>query len=516
MSVLSSFFEYVLKRCTRSNGLKALLAISAYYAYKYRGHAIGTRRRLDLKQPKGAVPLLGHLPLLASVPLDEFYEFLEKQYNEHGPVWSISLPGFGRMIQIDTPENIEHVLKTNFWGYGKGQLFVDIIMDTSGHGIFASDGARWKFQRHLAVSIFNIKAFREFTSNVFVVVGKKVIEILGKAADEGTVIDLQRVILHFTLDVFGATSFGERFGCLDNIDQEVPFAEALDDMLEIIVNRVNDPMWKIRERLNGTSKRAADHNELIHNYARNIMEKRRREGHHADKKDLLQLFMDGKDEQGNPVSDEIIVDNIITFTIGGRDTTALALTWMFYLLLREGSDPEVVNKVVREVDEALGGGDPTYETHKEQKYAEACFHEALRVFPVSPRNLRYCEKDDVLPDGTKVYAGEWVTWSSYVMGRSESIWGPDAKEYKPSRWLNTEKPSPSKFNAFHAGPRTCIGQQFATIESLTIIGMILQSFNLELEDPSRVPKYRPSLTFPMVGGLNVRVTRRSDATAPMV
>ncbi|KAF9358000.1 hypothetical protein BGX26_002686 [Mortierella sp. AD094] len=435
MSVLISFFEYVLKHSTRSNGLKALLAISAYYVYSYRGHAIGTRRRLDLKQPKGAVPLLGHLPLLASVPLNELYQFLEKQNNELGPVWSISIPGFGRMIQIDTPENLEHVLKTNFWGYGKGPLFVDIVKDTSGHGIFASDGARWKFQRQLAVSIFSIKAFREFTSSVFVVVAKKVIEALGKAADEGTTIDLQKMMLHFTLDTFGAVSFGESFGCLDNIDQNVPFAEAIDDMLEIIANRINDPMWKIRERLNGTSKRAADRCKLIHDYARNIMDKRRREGYHAEKKDFLQLFMEGKDEH------------------------------------------------------------------------------ALRVFPVSPRNLRYCEKDDVLPDGTKVYAGEWVSWSSYVMGRSESIWGPDAKEYKPSRWLNTEKPSPTKFNAFHAGPRICIGQQFAIIEALTVIGMIFQSFNLELEDPSRVPTYRPSLTFPMVGGLSVRVTRRSGATA---
>ncbi|KAF9147409.1 hypothetical protein BGX20_006655 [Mortierella sp. AD010] len=165
-----------------------------------------------------------------------------------------------------------------------------------------------------------------------------------------------------------------------------------------------------------------------------------------------------------------------------------------------------MEKLFQEVDDVVQGSHPTYETYKKQKYAEACFYEV-------PRNIRRCEKDDILPDGTKVYAGEWVTWSTYAMGRSELVWGPDAKKYKPSRWINTEKPSQSKFNSFHAGPRVCLGQQFATIEALTIIAMILQSFDLKLEDPSRVPTYKPSLIFPMAGGLNVRVSRRSGAIA---
>ncbi|KAF9348142.1 hypothetical protein BGX26_000423 [Mortierella sp. AD094] len=475
MPFLISFFEYVLMHSTRSNGLKALLVISAYYVYNHRAHAIGTRRRLDLKQPKGAVPLLGHLPLMASVPLTELYEFLEKQNNELGPVWSISLPGFGRMIMIDSVENLEYVVKTNFWNFGRGPLYKAMLRDIVGYG-------------------------------------KKVIDSLGKAADEGTVVDFQNLMHNFTLDTFGAVSFGETFGCLDSNDQGHPFAVAIDDMLEGLAGRLKDPMWKITERLNGASKKVAYNRKVLRDYSQNIIDKRRREGFHTGKKDLLQLFIEGKDENGQSLSDDLIIDNIITFLVAGRDTTAQALTWMFYLILRDGADPDIMNRIDREVVEVLEEADPTYETHKKQKYTEACFNEALRIFPVVPRNLRYCESDDILPDGTKVYAGEWVSWSSYVMGRSESIWGPDAKEYRPSRWLNTEKPSSSKFNSFHAGPRACVGQQFAIIEALTITGMIFQSFNLELEDPSRVPKYKASTNFPMADGLNVRVSRRSGAT----
>ncbi|KAF9352671.1 hypothetical protein BGX26_009555 [Mortierella sp. AD094] len=371
MSVLITFFEYLLKHRTRSNAYKILLTITAYYVYKYRSHAIGTRPRHDLKEPKGALPLIGHLALLASVKLTEIHQLVEKQYNDLGPVWSISLPGFGRMIQIDTPENIEHVLKTNFANYGKGQAFVNIVGEFVGNGIFTSDGAKWKFQRQLASNIFKIKAFSEYTSNVFVVVGKKFTDILGKAADEGTVIDLQKILLHFTLDAFGAVSYGESFGCLDNIDQVVPFAEAIDDAFDICFKRAHDPLWKIKERLNGVSKKAEHNKQVLRNYAQDIMNKRRRDGYHGEKKDLLQLLMEGEDEEGKPLSDEFIIDGIITFTIGGRDTTALALTWMFYLLLRDGADTSNMNKLFQEVDDVLQGSHPTYETYKKQKYAEA-------------------------------------------------------------------------------------------------------------------------------------------------
>lgn len=77
----------------------------------------------------------------------------------------------------------------------------------------------------------------------------------------------------------------------------------------------------------------------------------------------------------------------------------------------------------------------------------------LRLYPSVPRNMKICVQDDVLPDGTKIHKGEWFTWSSWVMGRSELVWGPDAKQYKPSRWIDAEKPSQGKFSSFHVGPR---------------------------------------------------------------
>ncbi|KAF9082043.1 cytochrome P450-dit2 [Mortierella sp. GBA35] len=130
---ITDLFKYVLEHASRTNNLKLLLAFSAFFLYKYRSHAVGTRRRADLKTPKGAVPFLGHLSLMASIPGTKLYDFYEKNYNELGPVWSISLPFF-RMVQGDSPELVEHVLKNNFWAYEKGPVVRDCFGDLFGNG----------------------------------------------------------------------------------------------------------------------------------------------------------------------------------------------------------------------------------------------------------------------------------------------------------------------------------------------------------------------------------------------
>ncbi|KAF9911531.1 Protein kinase alk2 [Linnemannia zychae] len=510
---IAELVKYILEHATRTNNIKLLLAISAVFLYKYRSHAVGTRRRPDLKAPKGAVPILGHMPLLASIPGTKLYDFFEKNYNELGPVWSISLPFIGRMVQGDSPELVEHVLKHNFWAYEKGPILRETLKDLFGKGIFASDGPQWKFQRKMASHIFSVRAFREYTSDVFNKEAEKVLAYLGKAADAGTQIDFHALMLHFTLDSFGTVSFGESFGCLDNIESQVDFAVAFDDLTSVTSDRLMDPAWRIREALTKAGKKNVNDRNLVRGHAMKIIEKRRAEGYHKPKKDLLQLFMETKDDEGNALTDEHLIDVILNFTIAGRDTTAQTLSWMFYLLNRDGTDPSILKTLVQEVDDVLQGGLPSYESHKQQKFGEACVNEALRIFPVVPRNLKLCVQDDVLPDGTKIYAGEWFTWSSYVMGRSEKIWGSDVLEYKPSRWLQGEKFSQGKFNSFHAGPRVCLGMNFAMLEALTVIGLILQRFELTLVDSSKLPPYGVSVTFPMLEGLPMKVQRRRTAVA---
>ncbi|KAF9943755.1 Protein kinase alk2, partial [Mortierella alpina] len=288
-----------------------------------------------------------------------------------------------------------------------------------------ADGEHWKWQRKLASNIFSVKAFRHYTSDVFCREGQAVIEYLNSVADTGRAVDMQQLFYCYTLDSFGEIAFGQSFGCLVDPEKEVAFAAAFDRLNNSLANRALTPSWRLRDWWTGNDVKIKRDSKEVRDFALKIIQKRRsEEGEEGPRnKDLLQLFMDLNNE-GETLSDDMLIDSVLNFVIAGRDTTAQALSWTFYLMHRATASPEILEQLVKETDDVLAGGLPTYESTKQQKYAEACFHEALRLYPSVPKNLKTCVEDDVLPDGTKVYKGDRVAWSSYAMGRSSSVWGP--------------------------------------------------------------------------------------------
>jgi len=299
-----------------------------------------------------------------------------------------------------------------------------------------------------------VQGFRDFTDSVFCKEADLVRDYLGKIADQGRAIDLQEVFYKFTLDSFGEIAFGESFGCLKDLEQEVEFASAFDRLNTSLSHRFGTPFWKFTQWWTGEQEQIERDAKTVYDFAYGVIQRRREQGFDRQHKDLMQLFMEAEDEDGKPLSTVMMKDTLMNFVIAGRDTTAQALSWMFYLIHRSSARKEILEKLQEETDRILKGGYPTYETTKQQKYAEACLHETLRLYPSVPQNMKICVQDDVLPGGYKVYKGEKIAWSTWAMGRDTGIWGPDALEFKPERWLTGEKPSSSKFVSFHLGPRT--------------------------------------------------------------
>ncbi|KAG9073273.1 hypothetical protein KI688_001065 [Linnemannia hyalina] len=496
-----------------SNRRKLLLAIILYTVYKYRRSVLFVRPRPDLPGPPG-LPLIGNFWEMATTPTAVFHQSQERNFAKYGRVYTMAIPGVGRTITVKDPEIMDHILKTHFWNYEKGTRSKQTIGPLAGNGIFTADG---EWQRQYASKIFTVKAFRQYTNDVFVQEAQRAIDYIETFADTGKVVDLQRLFYCFTLDSFGEIAFGEVFNCLGDPTKDVKFAAAFDRLNHNLSGRFFSPTYKLVEWWTGTDKLITEDRTIIRDFAQKIIDRRRRERQEQvkvdeGKKDLLQLFMDiGSEEGGTPLSDDMLVDSVLNFIIAGRDTTAQALAWTFYLMHRRGADPAIVQRMQEETDSVLQGGLPTYETTKQQKFAEACFNESIRLFPAVPRSTRICTQDDELPGGIKVHKGERVNWNTYAMGRDEKIWGPDAKVYNPFRWMEMkEKPTSSKFLSFHHGPRTCLGQGFAVTEAVTLMSMFFQKYTFELENPDQKANYIPSLTLPLAGGLRARVNRRTD------
>lgn len=251
----------------------------------------------------------------------------------------------------------------------------------------------------------------------------------------------------------------------------------------------------------------------MHEYADEII-RSRREQKTEKEEDLLSRFM--ANEENSP---EYLRDIVISFILAGRDTTSSALSWFFWLL---SSKPDVEKNILKELEnirthKRKNISDPfTFDEIREMHYLHAAITEALRLYPPVPVDSKACVKDDIMPDGTFVEKGWFVTYHTYAMGRMENIWGKNCREFLPERWMENgvcRQESPFRFPVFHAGPRICLGKDMAYIQMKSIAASVIERFEIDVVDKEKGPEHLLSLTLRIKGGLPVMVRRRCvDAT----
>ena len=434
-----------------------------------------------------------------------------------GKVYTLKIPGRNRIIVCLDPKDVEHVTKTNFDNYVRGAELNTIFQDFFGGGIFNADGHSWYTQRKVASNIFNVKNFREFFATTFQTEAILMLKILEQAAKDEQVIDLCDLFHRYTLDSFTQIAFGVKLNILqsylDGDHRPVSFAAAFDFAQSVIDSRIFNPFYGLTERLSGAHGRYRQAIAEMDTFAYEVIQHRREDPKASERSDLLSLFMNAKaDDTGRHYTDKELRDIVMNMVIAGRDTTAQALSWTFYEL---DCRPDVVEKMRNEAESVLGQhfkttdpDTPSYDAIKEMVYGRAVFTEALRLHPSVSKQGKVALKDDVLPSGYSIKAGSMVAFASYAMGRSSELWGADALEFKPERFVNVAAPSPFKYFAFNAGPRLCLGQNMATIEAMTALTLILRDFDVQLAVPRSQIHYGNGLTLNLASGLPVRVHLR--------
>lgn len=210
---------------------------------------------------------------------------------------------------------------------------------------------------------------------------------------------------------------------------------------------------------------------------------------------------------------------LISFIMAGRDTTSAAMTWFFWLLSRY---PNTENDLVKEIKKFKPKETTTlnYESLKELTFLKASLNECMRLYPPVAWDSKHATCDDTLPDGTKVLAGDRVTYFPYGMGRMETLWGKDWFEFRPDRWFVEEglekneggrlimrEVCPFKFPIFQAGPRVCLGKEMAFVQMKYVVASILSRFEIRVVSPEK-PVFVPLLTAHMAGGLKVLLSKR--------
>ena len=305
--------------------------------------------------------------------------------------------------------------------------------------------------------------------------------------------------------------------------QENPFANAFDSATEATLQRFLFPsfLWRVKKALGVGSERSLRESlATVDQYMTEAIAARKA----TPSDDLLSRFMKKRDGSGRAFPEDVLQWVALNFVLAGRDTSSVALSWFFWMLmLRRDVERKVVLEIVSVLRETRGDDcgrwteEPLdFDELDRLVYLKAALAETLRLYPSVPQDSKYVVEDDVLPDGTVVPAGSAVTYSIYSVGRMESIWGKDCAEFRPERWLSAdgtrfEPPKDAyRFVAFNGGPRTCLGKDLAYLQMKSIASAVLLRHSVELV-PGHKVEQKMSLTLFMKSGLRVHVKPRDLA-----
>jgi cytochrome P450 len=499
--------------------IAALVAVAAAYAIAQAGRSsVKTPKLADgtpLPQPTTTLPVIGNtLDFIKNN--DIFHDWISDLVQQFGDKpFVLRAPGRPNIIVISTPEAFEDVTKTQYDNFGKGEFLYDQLHDLLGRALTIVDGDKWRYQRKIFANLFSVRQLRDVMQPVIRKHGATLHSIFTTASNTHEPFDLFRLFNRFTMESFSEIAFGIQMGSLAS-GEDHPFETAFDAAQEISTRRFAVPVWYWKlERLltvgpEGELKRSMKEiNKTVLHFISESMARRER-GETRDAKDIVSLVLDSVG--GETIDPELLRSIVIAALVGGRDTSAQTMSWFVHVISQH---PEVEQKVREEIFaripalEKNPGYFPTMEEVQDLPYLEACLKETLRLYPAASFNVKHCFEDTFLSDGTFVPGDSQIGLPYWAMGRRASIWGDDCNEFKPERFLDPEtgklvQVSPFKFNAFHAGPRICLGMNLALMEMKTIVAGLLSRFHIA-PVPGQIVTYTRSISLPMRNPFMVRI-----------
>ncbi|KAI6003547.1 cytochrome P450 [Pisolithus orientalis] len=422
---------------------------------------------------------------------------------EYGPVVNVRIMFEDRIFTTE-PEHIKAILSTQFNSFEKGPVLRDQLNALLGTGVFNSDGETWKFHRSMTRPFFSKDRISHF--DIFEKHAEDALNQAKARLQEGYPVDFQDMIYRFTLDSATEFLFGKSVNSLSvglvYPQNSLPgqnkeytshpsnvFARALSDAQSLAALRGRlGTFWRLADFW---SDRVEKEMKVCYNLIDPILK---------EALELKRSMKEGKQSAGQgqglledtllgdliSCTDDptVIRDEIVNILIAARDTTASTLTFLVYMLSQH---PDVLERLYAEVLSTVGcSRRPTYDDVREMKYMRAVINETLRLYAPVPFNVRTSIEAAVWPGvngGPPIYIPPKTRtpYSVFLMHRRKDLWGPDAEIFDPGRFLDDRlkylTSNPFIFLPFNAGPRICLGQQFAYNEISFFLVCLLQTFS---------------------------------------
>jgi cytochrome P450 len=431
------------------------------------------------------MPILGMLPAVRRDPIGVF----SRAARRFGDVVYFKI-GPRRGYLITSPADIRHVLQDNARNYHKSPLYQK-LRTSIGNGLLTSEDGFWLRQRRIAQPAFHRQRIAGL-AGVMAQAARETADQWASVASDGRPVDIADEMMRFTRTVVLRALLGGDLG---------PFSSTIDQAWVVINEHVGSSFWSlgIAEKFQRAKARRFEEARFILRQAVDyVINERRR--HPSDSADLLSMLMAARDEEtGERMTDEQLRVEVTTFLLAGQETTSLALTWTWYLLSQH---PAARQRLEHELDTVLRGRPPEYSDLASLPYTRMVVDESMRLYPPAWGFSRQALNDDTL-GGYRLPRGWLAFVIPYVLHRLPAFW-TDPETFEPERFSPERSADRPKFAyiPFGAGPRQCIGNQFALLEAQLSVATLAQRYRLQLVPGHRVEAWplitlRPKFGMPM-------------------
>jgi cytochrome P450 len=411
--------------------------------------------------PKG-LPLFG----LAFQVLRDPLETLRRLAREYGDIVCVPIVNQHRIF-LNHPDYIEQVCIVQQAKFHKSKLTKDVTQRLLGQGLLISEGDFWRRQRRLAQPAFHRSRINEYGATMV-----ERAEVRMKQWRDGDVRDITQEMMAMTLDIAVRTLFGST---LQTEAEQV--GDSLGYLMRYSLRKARSPI-KIPENWpTPANRRATRETQFLDSLVYGIIKERQAEGNTNHHHDLLAMLMSAMDEDGTQMTPRQLRDESMTLFLAGHETTALTLSWACYML---SENPAAEARLHEELQGILADRAPELADFERLPYLRAVVNETLRLYPaayiVARTSVAPCTIAGYdFPADTTMIMAQWV------MHRDPRYFD-DPEVFRPERWLNgleNRLPAGAYF-PFGDGPRRCIGQGFALLESALVLATIAQKYRFKL------------------------------------
>lgn len=422
---------------------------------------------------------------------------------------------------VSDPAIARHVLRNYGTKYSKG-LVAEVSEFLFGSGFAIAEGSLWTARRRAVVPSLHKRYLSVMVDRVFCKCAGRMVEKLKVNARDGVSVNMEQMFSQLTLDVIGLSLFNYNF---DALTADSPVIDAVYTALKEAELRSTDilPYWKIEFLCKVIPRqiKAEKAVKVIRDTVEELIIKCKEivdaEGEMIESEEyvnesdpsILRFLLASRED----VSSVQLRDDLLSMLVAGHETTGSVLTWTAYLLSK---NPASLMKAQEEIDRTLQGRTPTFDDTKNLKFVTRCLIESLRLYPHPPVLLRRAQVTDILPGSYKVNPGQDVMISVYNIHHSSEVW-ERAEEFLPERF-DLEGPVPNETNTdfrfipFSGGPRKCVGDQFALLEAIVALSILLQHFNFELVPDQKIGM-TTGATIHTTNGLYMKLTQRERQPA---